>query len=208
MKRKFKSLLYACSAAALLSAGQAGAAVLLSDNFDAEAQGLNYTGFANWNVTAGSVDVIGTGFFDLYPGHGNYVDLAGSTGTGGTLTSKQSYSIAPGQSLGLTFDLGGSARGTNDVVTVSLAGTTLATLNMLSSDPLTQHSLSLTNNTGSLLSGFLSFRNLTGGTQGAILDNVILSSSGGQIPEPASAALLALGLGILVLKRPRRGRWY
>lgn len=208
MKRKLKTFFCACSAAAMLSAGQAGAAVLLSDNFNSETQGLNQTSFANWAVTGGSVDVIGTGFFDLYPGNGNYVDLAGSTGTGGTLTSKQSYSIAPGESFDLKFDLGGSARGTNDVVTVSLAGTTLATLNTLSSDPLAQHSLSLTNNTGSILSGFLSFRNVTGGTQGAILDNVVLSSLSGEVPEPASLALLALGLGVLLLKRPSRGRWY
>lgn len=206
MKTAAKSVLCACSAAAMLVAGQAGAAVLLSDNFDSETRSLNYTGFANWNVTSGSVDLIGPGLFDLYPGNGNYVDLAGSTNFGGTLTSKQSFSIAPGESFGLSFKLGGSARGTSNMVDVALAGITLATLTLQSNDPLSLRTYNLTNNTNSLMSGFLSFRNLTNGTQGAILDNVELSRT--SVPEPASAALLALGLGVLMLKRPRRGRWY
>ena len=204
MKKAAKSVLCACSAAAMLVAGQAGAAVLLSDNFDSETRALNYTGFANWNVTSGSVDLIGPGLFDLYPGNGNYVDLAGSTNFGGTLTSKQSFSIGPGQSFNLSFKMGGSARGTSNVVEVALGSTILTTLTLPSDTPLSLHSL--TNITGPSMSGFLSFRNVTNGTQGAILDDVLLSSS--SVPEPASAALLALGLGVLMLKRPRRGRWY
>ena len=61
------------------------AAVVLSDNFNADAQMLNWAGdssFTSLSTGGGSTDLIGTGFFDFYPGNGNYVDLDGSTGTG------------------------------------------------------------------------------------------------------------------------------
>jgi hypothetical protein len=60
--------------ASLVSAS-ANANLLLYDNFDSELRGLNYTSFHNWNVTAGSVDLLGPGFFDVIPGHG-YYDLS------------------------------------------------------------------------------------------------------------------------------------
>ncbi len=46
--------------------------VLLQDNFNAENQGkgaLNYTAFANFNVTQGTVDIAGNAYNDIYPGH-------------------------------------------------------------------------------------------------------------------------------------------
>ena len=90
--------------------GQAGV-VVLSDNFDSESLGLNYTGFANWNVTAGSVDLIGQpDFFDFLPGNGRYVDMDGSTNQAGRLESKASFTINPGDSYLLTFDLAGNQR--------------------------------------------------------------------------------------------------
>ena len=52
-----------------------------TDNFSSENGGvaqLAYTGFANWNVTAADVDLIGNGNFDFFPGNNLYVDLNGS----------------------------------------------------------------------------------------------------------------------------------
>lgn len=41
-----------------------------------EAEGaLNYTGFANWNVLFGEVDLFGPGLFDLLPNNGLYVNM-------------------------------------------------------------------------------------------------------------------------------------
>jgi hypothetical protein len=70
-----------------VSSVQAGPLYL---SFGAENGGngvLNYTGFANYTVSKGSVDLIGNGFFDAYPGNGLYVDLAGSTNQYGALTT-------------------------------------------------------------------------------------------------------------------------
>jgi hypothetical protein len=36
-----------------------------------------YTGFANWDVASGKVDLFGNGFMDFLPGNGLYVNLAG-----------------------------------------------------------------------------------------------------------------------------------
>ena len=49
-------------------AGSSQAAILLTDNFDGENGGvgsLNYNSFANWNVTGGTVDLIGNGYFEF-----------------------------------------------------------------------------------------------------------------------------------------------
>jgi hypothetical protein len=65
---------------------------LLNDDFDTENSSiglLDYSRFSNWIVTRGSVDLIGNGFYDFYPGNGLYVDLDGSTNEGGKLESKK-----------------------------------------------------------------------------------------------------------------------
>ena len=93
----------------------------LTDNFNSENGGvgqLNYTGFANFNVTAGSVDLIGNGFYDFYPGHGLYVDLNGSTGVSGTLTSKMDF--GPGNYT-FSFEIGNNpSNSALNLLTVSL----------------------------------------------------------------------------------------
>ena len=57
---------------------------------------LNYTGFANWTVYSGTVDLIGNGSYDFLPGDGLYVDLDGSTSDAGVLTTKQSFNFTAG----------------------------------------------------------------------------------------------------------------
>lgn len=124
-----------------LVASNANAGIIgsLSDNFDGENGGnptLNYTGFANWTVGGaanssnpgnGSVDLIGNGSFDLYPGNGLYVDMCGSTGACGSLTSKDQFAAG---TYRLTLSLGGiiyppgnGYGALNDSVQVSFSGT-------------------------------------------------------------------------------------
>jgi PEP-CTERM motif len=91
----------------VLATGTAAQASPTYLSFGAENGGvpqLNYFGFANFNVSQGSVDLIGNGYFDAYSGNGLYVDLAGSTNQYGALTTKTVYAAG-------TYDIGLSLGG-------------------------------------------------------------------------------------------------
>lgn len=92
---------------------------------------LNFNAFTNWNVAGGHVDLIGKNegghaVFDLLPGNGLYVDLAGSTtGSGpdlGTLTTKSRFIWASGQTYTVQLRLAGNQREerTPDVVSLTI----------------------------------------------------------------------------------------
>ncbi len=93
---------------------------LLNDTFNTENGGagaLNFSQFANWEVTRGTVDLIGVpSFFDYYPGNGLYVDLDGSTGQGGRMESRTTFTLNPGV-YELRFDLGNDPGFPGDVNT-------------------------------------------------------------------------------------------
>jgi hypothetical protein len=172
---------------AFLGAASQCSAAVLSDTFNSENGGiptLNYSGFANWNVTSGSVDLIGNGSFDFYPGNGLYVDLDGSTGQPGQLTSKLSFS--PGSYV-LTFDLGGNARGDANKITDIALGSFSTSLNLASASPYQLYSYTFTTTGGNLV-----FTDLTGGNQniGNILDSVTVTST----PLPSTWTMLIAGL--------------
>lgn len=72
---------------------------------------LNYDAFANWNVVDGTVDLQGQGFFDLLPGNGLYVDMAGTdVDQKGKLELKTAISLTEGHVYGLTVWLSGNQR--------------------------------------------------------------------------------------------------
>lgn len=194
--------LLAAGAALALFAGQASAAVVLSDDFNADAQGLNSPGDATFLSTAspGSIDIIGTGFFDLQPGNGNYVDLDGSSGSGhnpaGQLTSIATF--GPG-SYTLTFDLAGNLRGAAPQTTTVSLGSFSQVFAPANTDGFGTQTIHFHTTTG----GSLVFTE--GGPsdqQGNLLDNITLTSG---IPEPASWALFVVGFACLGgLLRARR----
>jgi hypothetical protein len=182
----------------LAGACSANAQIVFSDTFDADTQGLNKASFlGGWSVSDGTVDVVGTGFFDLYPGNGNYVDLDGSTGNAGVFS--KALDLTAGVTYTASFFLGGSRRGDSNLVDVDF-GSSLASFTLASSDPLAERSIAFT--PGSSGSYSLSFANAGGDNLGAILDNVVVSTA--VIPEPETYALMLAGLGAVAFVSRRR----
>lgn len=100
---------------ALTATTSASAAIVYSNNFDAENSGLsaaNYNGFAGLSVTDGTVDLVRSGDFGITcpGGTGSCVDLDGSTNDAGVLRSG-SYAFKVGQKVSLNFQITGNQRG-------------------------------------------------------------------------------------------------
>jgi len=185
----------------IASPSRAAAITSFSDNFDAEGPGdrLNYETFANWDVSEGTVDLIGAGGkYDLFPGNGSYVDLDGSTRDAGVLTTKDEF--APG-TYALSFFLGGASR-TVDTEEVSVVfGSFSEVFTVMSTDP-----LALVSRTVSLSSAAkLSFANAGGDYEGAILDNVHVQLSSVSTPVPTPALIPGLiGCGLSIVRKKRK----
>ncbi len=195
MKRTFAAALLFT-----LSTG-AGAAVLFSDNFDADTPGLNATP-AGWTISRGSVDTIGSGpngsLFDFLPGHGYYIDLDGTTNLAG-LISTGPFSLNGGASYTLSFLLAGSQRGDTNTVTWGIDYNADGVLDvsqvttLVSAVPFTPFSLVFVPLT-STSSARIVFDHAGGDNSGLLLDNVVLADT---IPEPQTYALLLAGMGLL-----------
>jgi hypothetical protein len=200
-----RKLLKMCTVVVLLTgfASTVGAQTIpFADNFNSENGGvgqLNYTGFANWTVVDGTVDLIGEGTsWDFFPGqgYGLYIDMDGSTNNPGQMLSSSTFDLQPG-TYTLSFDLAGNQRqALDDQVTVQLAMGSLLnkTYTLLNSAPFTTFTETFTISSATTAS--LSFEGTGNDNIGMLLDNVSL------VPEPTTICLL--GLGALGLLRKRR----
>lgn len=193
--------LLAATAAIALTAGAASAATVFSDTFDADVQGTNATpaGFA---VTSGSVDVIGTGFFDFYPGNGNYVDLNGSTFQAGTIEQDIS-GLTVGTAYTLTFDYAFNTNSGNDeVLSFGIDGVTTV-VPLTGAPPAFQTYTYNFTYTGADDTLFFADAGTTPGDNGGpVIDNILIATAA--VPLPASGLLLLGALGAAGLARRRR----
>jgi len=201
-----RKVVFAAVALAALLGGSAAFAdtVILSDNFDADAPAmLNWTGDATFVPTSppGSVDLIGSPppFYDLLPGHGYYVDLDGTTGSGNNPAGQLSsvMTVGPG-AYKLTFDLAGNNRGYPSQTTTVGLGDFSTSLTPVNTSGFTTETYWFKTSTA----GQLVFTDLgPSNQQGNLLDNITLAS----VPEPATWGMMIIGLmGIGATLRGRR----
>ena len=214
--------LFLATVAMAALATPATAAVVYSNNFDAENGGntqLNYNGFNGLTVTDGTVDLVKSGDFGIISpgGAGACVDLDGSTSNSG-LTSSGSYAFGAGQRVDLSFLFSGNQRGgANDAFQVWFA------LNASNTGTYGYESSSYGNATYALNASFVgfeitdvtsgfgptdftlwfiadnagtatfAFQDLGNDNIGIVIDNVSLAI--GAVPEPSAWALMILGFG-------------
>ena len=151
-------------------------------------------------MAPGTVDVIGTGYFDFYPGNGNYLDMNGSTTSEGTITTG-SLGLEVGQTYELTFDYG-----TNDFpcgfpvyLTFGLGALTETLEILLQSDLLTAVYTFVYDGSGDYLS-FADTSGTPGDNGGPVVDNISLSA----VPLPAGGLLLLGAPGGFAALRRRK----
>jgi len=205
MLRVASSVLLVAAVALLLIAPTACKADGISENFNAVTPALNASNIGSFfTVTGGAVDVVGGALFGslcVAPASGNCLDMDGSTGAAGKISSAL-MSLAPG-TYTLSFDLLGSQRGSATSTTVSLGSLFNQTFNLSSSD-VTSGIVNDTITVTSPTTAALVFSSNTQGNVGAILDNVTFAASSVvPTPEPATLSLLGIGLAGLIARRRR-----
>ena len=199
----YKSLGLASVAIVLFALSAPASATVMPDQFNSENGGsgtLNYYGFADYNVTSGSVDLIGNGYYDNFAGNGLYVDMAGSTGQFGALTTKTVY--GPGL-YHVTIGLGGTIYdGTADGVLVDW-GTSNWSSGALAGLSSQTFDFDITLDAASAIT--ISDLALSGNANiGATLFGMTVEQTQGAVPEPLTLSLMGAGLaGIGALRRRR-----
>lgn len=181
--------------------------------------GLNYTGFSNWTVTRGSVDLVNLNgpakTYWFYNYHGatpsfSFVDLDGTSKHSGQITSSV-MNLTPGN-YSLSFDVAGNLgrRPNSEGVTVRLSGLGITQHYELASNAgFTTKTIDFTVTTATTTD--LSFANESddlstmNDDQGPVLANINLTSLGASaaaVPEPTTLILVGgAAVGLFVAQR-------
>ncbi|MGG7567997.1 VPLPA-CTERM sorting domain-containing protein [Rhodovulum sp. DZ06] len=213
-----KTFLTGAAALSLLAAGPAAASsMIFLETFDDEAadgyvSNAPSTFFDQFTVTSGSVDIIPQGVFGLScdGGAGGCVDMDGSSGASGELTSDL-IAIQAGFDHDVAFAYSGAQRGGADDLMFSIIDEfggvlftdTIVGLSFSAPYALYTHSFSVPVD----VSVSLVFETFGNDNQGPLLDSISvfrLDNPPSDVPLPAAAPLMALGLAGLGLAARRR----
>ena len=182
----------------------------------------DYDAFEQWDVADGSVDIYGDSSLSIeqneYPGYGLHVDLDGSRGDAGTLTTKEAFTFEPGREYRLFFLLGKKtevyASPTEATMTIALAGHQWSYVSPESEFYTDYAPQELSFTVDALTTSRLSFEHFGGDNRGFVIDDVWLrafesgiAESGAIVsaPEPAMAALFLPVAAAFVVVGRRRG---
>jgi len=203
--RKWARGAVALAIVALAAAAPASATVIFSDDFDANALGLNSTP-AGWSAVGGAVDIVGAGgaFASLCaggPSPSRCIDLDGSTGNAADLQT--SVAVPTAGSYLLSFWLQPNDRGgASDTVTISFGSySEVFTLPSLGNNADSWAFYQRTVSFGGAGAQTLSFDHAGGDNVGILLDNVQVETA---VPEPGTLLLLGSGIAGLAARLRRR----
>jgi hypothetical protein len=189
----------------IASSAQAGV-MLFQDNFDTDlgTSSLNFTSFNNWTVDNGTVDYIRSpNSWDINCAVG-CVDIDGSTGNGGRITSNPVFNILAEHTYRLSADISGNQR-TASIENLNFGFSDFFATEVINpGNVFTSYSTIIT---GLSFVGSIFFETTSNDNIGAIIDNVALECVTCEIPtvpEPGVIELLALGLASVGFARKRK----